>query len=241
MKKDTAMPSYPSDYVDTLQYGARYYLITLAQQRIATYRSSDWYGPLSEIAAIHYLYGAEPSTLHGGNVEKKAKRFDGVIDSSVEPQLSMRAFQKPLTQYCREDVHAYTELKKHGRTNFYPVVTWDTEEAREIREALHAYGVADRYTEWLKKNKRFKRRALTWFKAFKKKHPKTKLRLWTKDEGYVTLHIPTTAKTETPSALPVEEKVVIRKRYHKEIDVYWRFLVGGFCARSPLFPKSLFE
>ncbi|MFQ5541057.1 MAG: hypothetical protein ACE5F4_02325 [Candidatus Paceibacteria bacterium] len=247
-KRSTHLFSYPNDFTNTLAFGDRRYLVELAMQRLGSYDKTHYDGLLTEIAAIHYLYGGEPSLLHGGNTGRTFARFDngmGATEHELEPQLFMRYFQKPLLTYKGEMKAVYEEARRQNEPSFlrlyWSEVVGDIPSTSDVRATLRSRGTTAAYNKWLVKHKQFAQHAKRWYQAFHKKHPNTKLRLWTKHEGYVTLYIPQTPKTRTPSKLSVAEKRRIHARYRKDIEAYWRFLVTGFCDRTTLFPKSLFE
>ncbi len=229
-----------------LNFGDRAYLVAVAEYQIGSmYKITSYRTPTVVIAALHYLYGADFYSIHGGNINKTKKRFDGTVENQLEPYIRMCASRMPVLQYKKEDRIVANYLKGKGYPHFWPYLTWATPEGTEARKEIDAMlekqPMTMPYREWVKRNENLKKVFSAWFKAFEKKHPKTKLKYWCKGTDFSTLYVSERAKTKHPSQLSAKTKEKIFKVYEAEMERYADFLVAEFCKRSKLFPKCTAE
>jgi len=234
------------DLSDQFAFSDRYFLIAGAVHHIASSYDVSWRDcpEVRYVAALHYLYGAEFIGVVGGKLEKTKKKDDEYIAWALLPTLTMFATSRPIMRHVGEPGIVKKYLTGRGYTHFQTYFTWPTPEGdqarKELAQIVKNVPLSEYKKAWDKKNEKLKKIALAWYRAYKKKYPKTKLKIWQKEERTV-LYFPLTKKMKTPSALSVAQKKKLHAPYAKDIARYAEFLVEKFCAKDTLFQKCDFE
>jgi hypothetical protein len=231
---------------DHFAFSERYYLLAKAKHHVGARYNISWRYSLSVdlVAALLYLYGATIIVATGGKLEKTKKKDDPYVAWALLPRIDVCAPRPPILEYKGQARIVKKFLLANGYTHYWPSLTWPTEEGELVRKKLKAILAKQPLTAYQKKwdlvNKKFKKRALSWYRAYKKAFPNTKLKLWQKERD-TSFYFSITGVMRKPSRLSVAQKTKLHAPYEADMAQFAAFLVEKFCRSDKLFPKCMFE